>query len=235
METIFNALTFLGNEFALFIISMIPLIELRGAVILGAALDMNWVIVLIVSVIGNMVPIPFLLLFGRKILDWLKTVPLFSKLAHWYEEKLVKKADQINEYAKWGLFLLVAIPLPGTGALDWRFGSNFSEYENASGASHDLFRCACCGNCYGNRFLRSVRCNSFVLIAALLPPRLDEQKALCKKAKGLFYFSGFWRITATKNPKLKKNPTSSKKHGKSRRIRQKQVKQKRIISRSGKQ
>ena len=98
METIFNALTFLGNEFALFIISM------------------NWVIVLIVSVIGNMVPIPFLLLFGRKILDWLKTVPLFSKLAHWYEEKLVKKADQINEYAKWGLFLLVAIPLPGTGA-----------------------------------------------------------------------------------------------------------------------
>ena len=116
METIFNALTFLGNEFALFIISMIPLIELRGAVILGAALDMNWVIVLIVSVIGNMVPIPFLLLFGRKILDWLKTVPLFSKLAQWYEEKLVKKADQINEYAKWGLFLLVAIPLPGTGA-----------------------------------------------------------------------------------------------------------------------
>ena len=96
--------------------AMIPLIELRGAVILGAALDMNWVIVLIVSVIGNMVPIPFLLLFGRKILDWLKTVPLFSKLAHWYEEKLVKKADQINEYAKWGLFLLVAIPLPGTGA-----------------------------------------------------------------------------------------------------------------------
>ena len=72
METIFNTLTFLGNEFALFIIS--------------------------------------------KILDWLKTVPLFSKLAHWYEEKLVKKADQINEYAKWGLFLLVAIPLPGTGA-----------------------------------------------------------------------------------------------------------------------
>ena len=48
--------------------------------------------------------------------NWLKTVPLFSKLAHWYEEKLVKKADQINEYAKWGLFLLVAIPLPGTGA-----------------------------------------------------------------------------------------------------------------------
>ena len=113
--------------------------------------------------------------------------------------------------------------------LDWRFGSNFSEYENASGASHDLFRCACCGNCYGNRFLRSVRCNSFVLIAALLPPRLDEQKALCKKAKGFFIFLFFGRITATKNPKLKKNPTSSKKHGKSRRIRKKQVKQKRII------
>ena len=56
LETIFNALTFLGNEVALFIISMIPLIELRGAVILGAALDMNWIVVLVVSVIGNMVP-----------------------------------------------------------------------------------------------------------------------------------------------------------------------------------
>lgn len=116
LETIFNALTFLGNEVALFIISMIPLIELRGAVILGAALDMNWIVVLVVSVIGNMVPIPFLLLFGRKILDWLKTIPFSSKMAHWYEEKLVKKADQINRYAKWGLFLFVAIPLPGTGA-----------------------------------------------------------------------------------------------------------------------
>ncbi|HCB65005.1 MAG TPA: small multidrug export protein [Ruminococcaceae bacterium] len=116
METIFNALTFFGNEFALFVISMIPLIELRGAVILGAALNMNWITVLVVSIIGNMVPVPFLLLFGRKILDWLKSVPLFSKPAHWYEEKLVKKAEKINSYAKWGLFLLVAIPLPGTGA-----------------------------------------------------------------------------------------------------------------------
>lgn len=116
LETIFNALTFFGNEFALFVISMIPLIELRGAVILGAALNMNWITVLVVSVIGNMVPVPFLLLFGRKILDWLKSVPLFSKPAHWYEEKLVKKAEKINSYAKWGLFLLVAIPLPGTGA-----------------------------------------------------------------------------------------------------------------------
>lgn len=137
METIFNALTFLGNEFALFIISMIPLIELRGAVILGAALDMNWVIVLIVSVIGNMVPIPFLLLFGRKILDWLKTVPLFSKLAHWYEEKLVKKADQINEYAKWGLFLLVAIPLPGTGAWQW---NRHKQKQSPFGVFVDLIR-----------------------------------------------------------------------------------------------
>ena len=116
LETIFNALTFFGNEFALFVISMIPLIELRGAVILGAALNMNWITVLVVSIIGNMVPVPFLLLFGRKILDWLKSVPLFSKPAHWYEEKLVKKAEKINSYAKWGLFLLVAIPLPGTGA-----------------------------------------------------------------------------------------------------------------------
>lgn len=116
LETIFNALTFFGNEFALFVISMVPIVELRGAVPLGATLGMPWFEVLAISVIGNMFPVPFLLLFGRKILDWLKTVPLLSKPAHWYEEKLVKKAGKINEYAKWGLFLLVAIPLPGTGA-----------------------------------------------------------------------------------------------------------------------
>ena len=78
---------------------------------------MNWVIVLIVSVIGNMVPIPFLLLFGRKILDWLKTVPLFSKLAHWYEEKLVKRRIKSTNTPNGDCFCLwrfhCQAPVPG--------------------------------------------------------------------------------------------------------------------------
>ncbi len=116
MESLFNMLTFWGDEFALFLISMVPVVELRGAVILGAAKGMNWLVVLTVSVLGNMVPVPFLLVFGRRLLDWLKKVPLFSRFGNWYENKLVAKAEKINSYAKWGLFLLVAIPLPGTGA-----------------------------------------------------------------------------------------------------------------------
>ena len=95
---------------------MLPLIELRGSVILGAALDMNWLTVFLISIAGNMLPIPFLLFFGRKILDWLKTVPFLSKLATAYEDKLIRKADELRTAVLWGLFLFVAIPLPGTGA-----------------------------------------------------------------------------------------------------------------------
>lgn len=116
MEAIFEALTFLGEEAALFIVAMLPLIELRGSVILGAALDMNWLTVFLISIAGNMLPIPFLLFFGRKILDWLKTVPFLSKLATAYEDKLIRKADELCTAVLWGLFLFVAIPLPGTGA-----------------------------------------------------------------------------------------------------------------------
>ena len=116
MEAIFDALTFLGEEAALFIVAMLPLIELRGSVILGAALDMNWLAVFLISIAGNMLPIPFLLFFGRKILDWLKTVPFLSKLATAYEDKLIRKADELRTAVLWGLFLFVAIPLPGTGA-----------------------------------------------------------------------------------------------------------------------
>ena len=116
MEEIFEALTFLGEEAALFIVAMLPLIELRGSVILGAALDMNWLAVFLISIAGNMLPIPFLLFFGRKILDWLKTVPFLSKLATAYEDKLIRKADELRTAVLWGLFLFVAIPLPGTGA-----------------------------------------------------------------------------------------------------------------------
>ena len=101
--------------FAAFI-SMVPIIELRGALPYAIAVGIPVIPAYILCIVANMVPVPFLLLFGRKILDWLKSVPLFSKPAHWYEEKLVKKAEKINSYAKWGLFLLVAIPLPGTGA-----------------------------------------------------------------------------------------------------------------------
>ena len=72
--------------------------------------------VLLVSLLGNILPVPFVLSFGKRLIHWLKTIPLFSKLAHRYEAKLMRNADKINTYSLLGLCLFVAIPLPGTGA-----------------------------------------------------------------------------------------------------------------------
>lgn len=116
MQNIFNFFSFLGKEGALFIVSMIPLIELRGSILLGAAMKMNWLSVYIICVIGNLVPVPFIVLFGKKIIGWLKTTRLFSGMTHKIEAKLMKKADKVTKYSRIGLCLFVAIPLPGTGA-----------------------------------------------------------------------------------------------------------------------
>lgn len=116
MESIFNALLGIGREGALFIVSMIPLIELRGAVPLGAVLGMNWALVYIICVIGNLIPVPFILLLGEKLLEWLKTTKTFGNFTRNYENKLMKKADKITKYSKLGLCMFVGIPVPGTGA-----------------------------------------------------------------------------------------------------------------------
>ena len=115
-ESIFQFFNFAGEEFALFLVSMIPLVELRGAVILGAGMGVPWYFTFLISLVGNLLPIPFLILLGRKIIELLKKVKFLSKLTYWYENKLLKKMDQVTKYEKLGLFLFVAIPLPGTGA-----------------------------------------------------------------------------------------------------------------------
>lgn len=115
-QEIFEFFSFAGEKVALFLVSMIPIVELRGAVILGAGLNVPWYETFIICLIGNLLPVPFLILLGRKIIEWLKGVKLFSKLTYWYENKLLKKMDQVTKYEILGLFLFVAIPLPGTGA-----------------------------------------------------------------------------------------------------------------------
>ena len=99
-------------------ISMVPIIELRGAIPVGTALGLPWYTNLLASVVGNCVPVPFILLFIRAILAWMKRCPvnLFRKIAEWLEQKANKHASKVEKYAFWGLLILVAIPLPGTGA-----------------------------------------------------------------------------------------------------------------------
>ncbi len=99
-----------------FFCSMVPLVELRGAIPLGRALNLPWFANFAVCVIGNMLPIPFILLFIRRILAWMKTTKRLSKIALWLEEKAEKNKGKIMKYATFGLMLFVGIPLPGTGA-----------------------------------------------------------------------------------------------------------------------
>lgn len=114
----------LPKELVVFIISMIPILELRGGLIAAAILGVEWAVAFPICVIGNMLPIPFILLFIRKILDWLKKFPKFKKLTDWLEQKAEKGGKQIEKYSFFGLLIFVGIPLPGTGAWTGALAAN---------------------------------------------------------------------------------------------------------------
>ena len=99
---------------------MVPIIELRGAVPFGVAMGVNPFLALAVSIVGNMIPVPFIFLFARKFLEWGKDVKFLSKFCKWVLKKGEKGGKKLT--AKTGqsvffaLVLFVGIPLPGTGA-----------------------------------------------------------------------------------------------------------------------
>ena len=105
-----------GAELGVFFCSMLPIIELRGSIPLGAFLALPWYINYFISVIGNLVPVPFILLFIRAIINWMKGVKIFKKIALWLEAKAEKNQGKLAKGIFLGLFLFVAIPIPGTGA-----------------------------------------------------------------------------------------------------------------------
>lgn len=104
-----------AKELIVFVVSMIPVLELRGSILAAGFLKMEFLSTFIIAVIGNMLPIPFILLFIDKIFGWLKKTKL-KKTVEKLENRALSKSDQIRKYGKFGLFLFVAIPLPGTGA-----------------------------------------------------------------------------------------------------------------------
>ena len=116
MDQVYQWFAFAGQEAALFIVSMIPVVELRGAVIMGAAMGLPWYKVFIISVIGNLLPIPFVILFIKRILYMLRRIPAFTGFIKWYEGRLVKHSEKIGALSFWALAIFVGIPLPGTGA-----------------------------------------------------------------------------------------------------------------------
>lgn len=106
----------LSDELLVFIVSMFPIVELRGAIPLGFVLNMNPWLLYILAVIGNLLPIPFILLLIRPIIRWFLKTKYLRKLGLWLEAKAEKHKGKVEKYEFWGLCLFVAIPLPGTGA-----------------------------------------------------------------------------------------------------------------------
>ena len=107
-----------GKEAIVFIISMIPILELRGGLLAASPALLNVPILraIPICIVGNIIPIPFILLFIRQIFKWMKKTKLFRGLIIKMENRAMGKSDQIKRYEFLGLLLFVGIPLPGTGA-----------------------------------------------------------------------------------------------------------------------
>lgn len=102
-------------ELVVFIISLFPVLECRGGMIAASLLDVPYLVALPISIIGNLLPIPFIFLFIEKIFNLLRKTR-FGKLVDKLEAKAMKKSEKVTKYKRWGLLLFVGIPLPGTGA-----------------------------------------------------------------------------------------------------------------------
>ena len=107
-----------GRELCVFFCSMLPIIECRGAIPLGWGLGLPWWQTVLFSTAGNLLPVPFILLFIRVVLGWMRKsrVKFFSNIAAWLDRKIEKHKGTIEKHSYWGVALFVGIPLPGTGA-----------------------------------------------------------------------------------------------------------------------
>ena len=107
-----------GGGFIVFLISMVPILELRGGLLAAgpAILDIPQWQAIPICIVGNLIPIPFILLLITKIFDWMKGTKKLKPMVEKLEKKAMSKSAYIEKYEFWGLVLFVGIPLPGTGA-----------------------------------------------------------------------------------------------------------------------
>ena len=109
-----------GKELGIFLCSMVPVIELRGAIPLGWFLEPQtpWWLTYLLAVAGNMLPVPFILLLIRQVLTIMEKMPIkfVRAFAAWLRRKAEKNTDKIQRFGFWGLCFFIAIPLPVTGA-----------------------------------------------------------------------------------------------------------------------
>ena len=117
METLLQQLlNFLSIEFTVMLTAALPIIELRGAIPVGISLGLSPIHATIIAFIGSMIPVPFILFTIRPILNYLKTTRTFKKLVNKLTDRSINNnSGKIQKYGVWGLILIVAIPIPGTG------------------------------------------------------------------------------------------------------------------------
>ena len=117
-----------------FIVSMVPIIELRGAIPIAESLGLNIFLYYPIAIIGNMLPVPFIYLFARKVLEWGKDKKIIGKFFTWCLEKGEKGGEKLKESAGnsgifWALLIFVGIPLPGTGAWTGTLAASFLKID----------------------------------------------------------------------------------------------------------
>ena len=106
-----------GEFFYTLLMSMVPVVELRGGIPFGVALGLDIWPAYIAAVIGNMIPVPFIIIFIRRIFQWMRVhMPRLGSLVDKLEKKAHLKGRMVTKYKYLGLWLFVALPLPGTGA-----------------------------------------------------------------------------------------------------------------------
>lgn len=105
-----------GKEIMVFIISLMPILELRGGLLAASLIGLDPLPSYIISIIGNILPIPFILWFMGSILKWMHGKKHLDKFATWLDKKVEKNRSKIENVGFWGLVIFVGIPLPGTGA-----------------------------------------------------------------------------------------------------------------------
>lgn len=116
VQTMVGLLGGIPAELIVFIISLFPILECRGGMIAASLLGVDYWLALIISIIGNLLPIPFIFLFIEKVFNLMKKTKFLGKIVNKIEAKAMSKSDKVTKYKRCGLLLFVGIPLPGTGA-----------------------------------------------------------------------------------------------------------------------
>ena len=116
-----------------FLISMVPIVELRGGIPIGVGMGIDWKLAVAICMIGNMLPVPFIFFFARRILEWGKDKPVIGKFFTWCLEKGHKGGEKLCEKAGRGpffaLMIFVGIPLPGTGAWTGTLAASLLDFD----------------------------------------------------------------------------------------------------------